>query len=152
MSCPSQSTQIAEFHKVILTTQLIDLLVSSFVRFTPRKYHPVPTELGLDRSHRLSGRLWEEKYLLLPPVFEPRTVQSTATHNTACTPHLKYLSKAHYRDDVSLRLPVGYSLSVALSVGIMITGRLQLVSRTDSWCCRLLLLRPVHLHSVGVKG
>ena len=29
MSCPSQSTQLAEFHNVILTTQLVEFLVSS---------------------------------------------------------------------------------------------------------------------------
>ena len=29
MSCPSQSNQLAKFHNVILTTQLIDFLVSS---------------------------------------------------------------------------------------------------------------------------
>jgi len=28
MSCPSQSTQLAEFHNFILTTQLIEFLVS----------------------------------------------------------------------------------------------------------------------------
>jgi len=29
MSCPSQSTQLAKFHNVILTTQLVEFLVSS---------------------------------------------------------------------------------------------------------------------------
>ena len=29
MSCPSQTTQLAEFHNVILTTQLVEFLVSS---------------------------------------------------------------------------------------------------------------------------
>jgi len=32
-------------------------------------------------------------------LFEPWTVQSVATHNTDCTPHLKYLSTAQYRDE-----------------------------------------------------
>jgi hypothetical protein len=29
MSCPSQSTQLAEFHNVVLTAQLIEFLVGS---------------------------------------------------------------------------------------------------------------------------
>jgi len=34
----------------------------------------------------------------------------------------------------------------------MITGRLQLVSSTVSWCSRLLLPRPIRLYSGRVKG
>jgi len=74
----------------------------------------------LGRPQSLSGRLWEEKALLLLPVFKPRTVQSVATHNTDCTPHLKYLSTAQYRDGWSLWSTVGYSLSVALSVALSV--------------------------------
>jgi len=35
MSCPSQSTQLAEFHNVILTTQLVEFLVSSNSPLSP---------------------------------------------------------------------------------------------------------------------
>jgi hypothetical protein len=62
--------------------------------------------------------LRDEKVILLLPVFQPQTVQSVATHNTACTPHLKYLSSAQYLDDISLWSPFSYSFSVALSVGV----------------------------------
>ena len=72
----------------------------------------------LGRPQSLSGRLWEEKALFFLPVFEPRTIPSVATHYTDCTPHLKYLSTAQYRDDLSLWSPVGYSLSVALLFGV----------------------------------
>jgi len=55
--------------------------------------------------------------ILLLSLFEPRNVQSVATHNTAFTHYLKYLSTAKYRNVVLLWSMVGYSLSVALSVG-----------------------------------
>ena len=35
MSCPSQSAQFAEFHNVILTTQLIEFLVGSNSPYSP---------------------------------------------------------------------------------------------------------------------
>ena len=68
-------------------------------------------------SQTRSGSCGLEKGLLTLTVFERRTVHSVATHYTACTPHLKYLSTAKYRDDVTLLSLVGYSLSVGLSVG-----------------------------------
>jgi hypothetical protein len=79
---------------------------------------------------------------LLLPVFEPRTVQSVATHDTQSTPYMKFLSAAQYNDVVSLLSPVGYSLSVALSVGAADCYYRESSLRRQSIC----------LYSGGVKG
>jgi hypothetical protein len=50
-SCPSQSTQLAEFHNVILTTLLIQFLVSSNSPFPP-------PSLG----YKFSGGFYAQKY------------------------------------------------------------------------------------------
>jgi len=81
---------------------------------------PITCRLG--RPQNLSERSWEEKVLLVLPVFETRNVHSVAKHNSDYTPRLKYLSTVQYRDDLS-------------------SDRLQFVSNTVSWRCKLLLPR-----------
>jgi hypothetical protein len=71
-------------------------------RFTPGIVTTVPNEQEAGMTPELFWTFIGSGSSFFLPVFEPQTVQSVATHNTDCTQHLKYLSTAQYRDDVSL--------------------------------------------------
>jgi hypothetical protein len=66
----------------------------------PGKDPPVPNDLEAGTTAELVWTFIEEKLLLLLLVFEPRNFQSVAKHNSAYSPHLKYLSTAQYHDDL----------------------------------------------------
>ena len=57
MSCPSQSAQFAEFHNVILTTQLIEFLVSSNSPSSPINHWAINSQTRWLTSMN-TGRFW----------------------------------------------------------------------------------------------
>ena len=101
MSCPSQSTQLAEFHNVILTTQLVEFLISYNSPSSPVHYWAVNSPEDFSLSFIVLTLLTTYLTSRIGVLLEKPTVELVKNF-----PHCKETESLHRAVNSLLTVPV----------------------------------------------